>query len=294
MTNAYHPRFDGIYVSSGPESPTYLRLYPTGQACTYSGARRPAAEVIDEVVFDGRRANSGRYAMLSGELVVEVRATQGRIVYTGDPTLDPAELNVRGHSHINGNDFQVTFRFEPVSDLPPLADPRERTFELDIADDVRLVVPFVGPTGIPFPAGLTGSIFTFKTPLVRCFERDLYEVGFDPDPQGRELGMMLLPSARLERVSVIRRPGELREGERVKLLSTVYGPTAAHEPGTLATILTRHVTMDGIFHDIAIDFSDNVKVRRDQLEPLPGRHATVTWSTDGSSVGVSFKDGNAF
>jgi hypothetical protein len=106
--------------------------------------------------------------------------------------------------------------------------------------------------------------------------------------------MVLLPSARLERLSVIRRPGELRQGERVKLLATVHGPTAVHEPGTLATILTRHITTDGIFHDIAIDFSENVKVRRDQVAQLPDRDATVTWSPDGSSVGVSLKDGNAF
>lgn len=154
--------------------------------------------------------------------------------------------------------------------------------EFSSGEDVKLVVPFRTADGTLFKAGRTGCVFTFKHSLAESAASDEYEVGFDPDERGREPGILLLPSVLIERTSADRRPGELRQGDRVRLVADVEGRTRPHPAGQTATVLTRHIALDHIAHDVALDFDENVRVRRADLELIPGVTGQVTWSDDGS------------
>ena len=292
-----HPRTDGLYVSPGPEYSGFLRFFSSGQACSVSSVvtgspAEQVAAVAEWLTLDHDGISTGIYKVQGQKIVMDLHSSSGRISYIGEPTADSSGLRFTGHSYINGHDFEDTYQFESLAradrnivDLP--------WFGFEIGEAVKLVIPFTSSDGTKYEAGWTGNIFTFKSSLMQCIANDRYEVGFDADSSGRERGMVILQSAHMERLSDVRREGELRQGDRVRLLVKVSGTTSLHEAGEVGTVLTRRIAPNRISHDVALDFNENVNVPRDQLEQMPDRHARVIFSHDGS-VRVDFSDGNAF
>jgi hypothetical protein len=153
----------------------------------------------------------------------------------------------------------------------------------DDGDRVRIVVPFSSSNGRRYEAGWTGTIFPFNTTLKQCQETDRYEINLEDDEYGRDRGLVIAQSAYFESASETRREGELRQGDRVRL-TTAH---RSHEAGTTGTVFTTHVRPGSILHDVALDFSENIRVAPDQLERVPENPASVTFAADGS-MHVSF------
>jgi hypothetical protein len=158
---------------------------------------------------------------------------------------------------------------------------------------VRLVVPFTGGSGVRYEVGWTGSIFPFSTTLAQSREADQYEVNLDDDGAGGDRGVVTVSSAYLERVSEVREEGELRQGDRVKLVTGLRGDRSWHEVDQIGTVLAARVRPGSVSHDVAFDFDENVAVPLESLERIPDRWARVIWLDDGG-VEVSFGDGKAF
>jgi hypothetical protein len=157
----------------------------------------------------------------------------------------------------------------------------------DDGDRVRIVVPFSGGNGRRYEAGCIGTIFPFSTTLEQCRETDRYEINLEEDEYGRDQGVVIVQSAYFESASETRREGELRQGDRVRLVAAHRGARGSHEAGKTGTVFTTHVRPDRILHDVALDFSENIRVRRDQLERVSEEPASVTFAANGS-MQVSF------
>src|SRR5438309_6638056 len=99
-------------------------------------------------------------------------------------------------------------------------------------DHVRIVVPFSTSNGRRYEVGWTGTIFPFNTTLMRCRETDRYEINLDDDEHGRDRGLVIAQSAYFESASERRREGELRQGDRVRLVTDHQSASGLHEVGT--------------------------------------------------------------
>jgi hypothetical protein len=149
-------------------------------------------------------------------------------------------------------------------------------------DRVRIVVPFSGGNGQRYEAGWIGTIFPFNTTLEQCRETDRYEINLEEDEYGRDRGVVIVQSAYFESASETRREGELRQGDRVRLVTAHQGARGPHEAGKTGTVFTTHVRPGSILHDVALDFSENIRVSPDQLERVSEDPASVTFAADGS------------
>jgi len=114
-----------------------------------------------------------------------------------------------------------------------------------------------------------------------------YEINLEEDEFGRDRGVVIVQSAYFESASDTRREGELRQGDRVRLLTAHQGARGTHEAGKTGTVFTTHVRPGSILHDVALDFSENIRVSPGQLERLSEGPATVTFGDDGG-MHVSF------
>lgn len=97
-------------------------------------------------------------------------------------------------------------------------------------------------------------------------------------PDGSDRGMINVPSVYFERASPERYPGELRQGNRVRLRVAFQGDWELYEPGTLVTVLNTRVKDGDVHHDVAVDFSENLTVPRGVLEDERIGWATVEWA----------------
>jgi hypothetical protein len=157
---------------------------------------------------------------------------------------------------------------------------------------VRLVVSF-SANGKRYEAGWMGTIAPFRQTLNESQATDRYEVNFDDAPSGADRGMILLQGAYFERASETRMDGELRQGDRVKLITGFQGEQKFHEAGQAGTVFCTYSQPDRIKHGVALDFLENVIVSREQLAHIPGRHANVFFSDD-EGIRIDYSDGNAF
>jgi hypothetical protein len=153
----------------------------------------------------------------------------------------------------------------------------------DDGDRVRIVVPFTSSNGRRYEAGCAGTIFPFSTTL-KCQERDRYEINLEEGEFGRDRGVVIVQSAYFESASETRREGELRQGDRVRLLAAHQGARGTHEAGKTDTGFTTHVRPGSIRRDVALDFGENIRVAPDQLERLAEDPAAVTFGDDGMHV----------
>jgi hypothetical protein len=103
--------------------------------------------------------------------------------------------------------------------------------------------------------------------------------------------MIVLPSTYFERISETRREGELRQGDRVKLVSAFRGDQGLHRLGQTGTVINTRTNPDLISHDVALDFDETITAPRDQLELIPDDYAKITWS-DVDGVTVNFSGGS--
>ena len=154
---------------------------------------------------------------------------------------------------------------------------------------VRLVTSFRSGNGRLYEAGWTGTIFPFNTTLQQSQETDRYEINLHEGPSGEDRGVVTLQSIRFERASPERQEGELRQGDRIKLTTTVN----SQEAGTLGTVVGTFAKIDQPMYLIAIDFGEVVTISGDQFEHLEGLSAKVTFS-DEEGVRVDFSDSKAF
>jgi hypothetical protein len=160
-------------------------------------------------------------------------------------------------------------------------------FGFNEGEVIRLVVPTMTDDGREVEAGWTGKIIALKTSLTEQRHTGTYEINLDGDRYDENWPLLLLPSAYFERASETRQPGELRQGDRVRLMSAV----AANEAGDVCTVLNTRTRPDGIFHDVIPDFGETLMERpRGQLGEIPGCSATVVYTVDGKSVNVAFND----
>jgi hypothetical protein len=151
----------------------------------------------------------------------------------------------------------------------------------------RLVVPTMTNDGREVKAGWTGKIIALLTSLAEQRQTGVYEVNLDGERYDENWPLLQLPSAYFECASETRQPGELRQGDRVRLRSAV----AAYEAGDVCTVLNTRTRPDGIFHDVLPDFGETLMaLPREQLEDIPGCSADVVYAVHGKSVNVSFND----
>ena len=152
---------------------------------------------------------------------------------------------------------------------------------------VRLVVPTTTSDGREVAVGWTGKITTLLSSLSQQHEEGVYEVNLDSESYHENWPLLQLPSAYFERASERRHPGELRQGDRVRLVSAL----APQEAGDVCTVLNTRNRSEGIFHDVIPDFGEPLmELRREQLEEIPGCSANVVYTTDGQSVKIGFND----
>ena len=157
----------------------------------------------------------------------------------------------------------------------------------DSGEIVKLVVPTMTDDGREVEAGWTGKIMTLWTTLSEQQQTGFYEVNLDGERYYESWPLLQLPSEYFERASETRLPGELRQGDRVRLMAAAE----AYKPGDICTVLNTRTRPDGIFHDIIPDFGDTLmEVPRRQLEQIPGCSANVAYTVDGENVKVSFND----
>jgi hypothetical protein len=157
----------------------------------------------------------------------------------------------------------------------------------DEGDVVRLVVPTITNDGREVEAGWTGKIIGLLTTLDEQRRAGVYEVNLDGDRYDENWPLLRLPSAYFERAAESREPGELRQGDRVRLKSAV----ADYEAGDICTVLNTRLGPDGIFHDVLPDFGETLTaLPRAELDPIPGCTAKVVYAVHGKSVTVGFND----
>ena len=154
---------------------------------------------------------------------------------------------------------------------------------------VRIVTPFRGVNGTLYEAGWTGTIFPFDTTLKQSQESDRYEINLHDSPSGEGRGIVILQSIRFERASPERQEGELRQGDRIRLTTSVNG----QEAGALGTVVGTIAKVDQPMYLIAVDFGEVVTISGDQFEHLEGLSAKVTFSDEGA-VRVDYSDNKAF
>jgi hypothetical protein len=166
------------------------------------------------------------------------------------------------------------------------------SYGFDNGERIRLVVSFTSSDGSRYEAGWTGTISPLTTSIAECRATDRYEINLDDDSSGRDRGMIVLPSTYFERISETRKEGELRQGDRVKLVTAFRGDQALHESGQTGTVINTRTKPDLISHDIALDFDETITVPRNHLERIPDDYAKVIWS-DVDGVTVNFSGGSA-
>jgi hypothetical protein len=157
---------------------------------------------------------------------------------------------------------------------------------------VRLVVPAMTGDGREVQAGWTGSICMLTTTLMEAQKTGVYEVSLDEkyERQGQYWPLLKLPSTYFERASETRRPGELRQGDRVRL-PTDMREQSVYEAGTVCTVLNTRSKPNGTFHDVLPDFGEVLmELPKEQLEPIPGCSAEVTYKVHGESVTIGWND----
>jgi hypothetical protein len=151
---------------------------------------------------------------------------------------------------------------------------------------IKLVVPFISGEGMEYEVGWEGAIAPMFTTLRASQESARYEVNFDDGPGRQNRGLITLQDVYFER-SGERKSNELRQGDRVYLISDVTVDGRVYPVDTTGTVLTTHEPPEGILHYVAIDFKQNIQLPREALELLPEPSAGVTFST-GGTVKVSF------
>jgi hypothetical protein len=148
----------------------------------------------------------------------------------------------------------------------------EEKFAFEDDEEVRLVMPFANEDGV-YEVGMTGTICPLRTSLDECRRTDRYELNFED-------GMRLMPSGYFERTAE-RKPGELRQGDRVKLSDDYLEDEKSVDTGT---VICTHVKPEGILHDIALDYSGSIRIPHERVELLPGKRAVVEFSPEGHLI----------
>jgi hypothetical protein len=127
------------------------------------------------------------------------------------------------------------------------------------------------------------------TTLSEARQTGIYEISVD-DSHGH-WPLLRLPSTYFERASDTRIPGELRQGDRVRLLTDIQGNDDSYESGEVCTVLNTRTQPDGIFHDVLPDYGEVLMaLPREQLEEIWGCSADVIYTVHGESVSISFND----
>jgi len=158
-------------------------------------------------------------------------------------------------------------------------------FQYGEGEDVRLVVSFTNPeTGRHYEAGWLGRILPLFSSIGECRARNSYEISLTDSPDGKDRGMINVPSVYFERASPERYERELRQGDRIRLRQAVQGDRESYEAGTLVTVLNTRVEDGIVRHDVAVDFSENLTVTRESLDDDRSGWATVEWSAGADPV----------
>ncbi|MCI0144174.1 hypothetical protein KNN17_21740 [Arthrobacter bambusae] len=153
----------------------------------------------------------------------------------------------------------------------------EGNFAFEADEQVRLVVPFSTGEGSVYKVGMTGTICPLHVSFSECQRSDSYELNLYDASTGIG-GLVMSQSAYFERTSE-RKPGELRQGDRVKLSDDFLDDEESVDTGT---VICTHVKPDGILHDIALDFSGSVRIPHEGVEQIPDEYAKVEFSPDGA------------
>ena len=154
----------------------------------------------------------------------------------------------------------------------------EEQFRFENDEEIRLVMPIANENGV-YEVGMTGTICPLRTSLNECRRNDRYELNFED-------GMRLMPSGYFERTGE-RRPGELRQGDRVKLSDDYLEDEESVDTGT---VICTHVKPEGILHDVALDYSGSIRIPHEGVELIQGEHATVEFSPEGQLIIDPFPD----
>lgn len=157
----------------------------------------------------------------------------------------------------------------------------------DDEEIIRIVVPTMTNDGREVKAGWRGKITTLMTSITEQRQSGVYEINLIDERYDESWPLLQLPTAYFERVSEVRQPGELRQGDRVRLRSAM----GSCEAGDVCTVLVTRTQSDGIFYDVIPDFGKALTgIPREHLEEIPGNFAKVVYTINGKSVSISFKD----
>ena len=171
--------------------------------------------------------------------------------------------------------------------------------ELDCFEEnepIQLVVSFTAD-GKRYEAGWIGRVAPLCKTLAESQRTGHYEVEVrtgryevDPDDDSE---LIDLQTPYFQRSSRRRKEGELRQGDRVKLVTGLRGTQSYIEAGTMGTVICTHTVPDRLQHGVALDFLENVTVPREQLEHMPNLFARVIFADD-TGVRIDFSDNRAF
>jgi hypothetical protein len=157
----------------------------------------------------------------------------------------------------------------------------------DGGEIIRLVVPTRTEDGREVKAGWRGKVMTLRTAIAEQRQSGVYEINLIDERYDESWPLLQLPTAYFERASEVRRAGELRQGDRVRLRSAM----GSYEAGDVCTVLVTRTQSDGIFHDVIPDFGEALTgIPREQLEEIPDCSANVVYEVNGEGVNVSFND----
>lgn len=148
----------------------------------------------------------------------------------------------------------------------------DEKFAFEDDEEVRLVMPMANEDGV-YEVGMIGTICPLRTSLDECRRTDRYELNFED-------GMRLMPSGYFERTAE-RKPGELRQGDRVKLSDDYLEDEKSIDTGT---VICTHVKREGMLHDIALDYSGSIRIPHEGVELIPGKRAVVEFSPEGDLI----------
>jgi hypothetical protein len=153
---------------------------------------------------------------------------------------------------------------------------------------VRVVVPFRSERGLEYEVGWEGIVTGFHRTLHESRQTARYEVAFDDGPGRQNRGLVQVQDNYFERIGD-RKPGELRQGDRVYLKSDIEVLGKLYQEDTPGTVLSTHEPPEGCFHYVAVDWGENIQVPRGILELMGDPPAKVMFSIDGT-LRISLSD----
>lgn len=157
----------------------------------------------------------------------------------------------------------------------------------DDEEIINIVVPTMTNDGREVKAARRGKITTLMRSNAEQRQSGVCEINLIDERYDGSWPLMRLPTAYFERASEVRRPGELRQGDRVRLRSAM----GSYEAGDVCTVLVTRTQSDAIFYDVIPDFGKALTgIPREHLEEIPGDFAKVVYAINGKSVSISFEN----